>query len=58
MQEIPTKGIHVHHRLDLMSIYTLLWSSLRPGTDGDDYAVPDDALFDDEKYETQPKTIK
>jgi hypothetical protein len=32
--------------------------SLRPGTDGDDYAVPDDALFDDEKYETQPKTIK
>ncbi|CAI8053026.1 hypothetical protein GBAR_LOCUS29003 [Geodia barretti] len=29
-----------------------------PATDGDDYADPDDALFDDEEYETRPKTIK
>ena len=58
MQEIPIKGRHVHHRLDLTYIYTLLWSSPLPATDGDDYADPDDALFDDEEYETRPKTIK
>ena len=36
----------------------MLWYSSQPPSNGDDYADPDDALFDEEKYQTQPKTIK